>query len=92
MAGELSNANADAAARAAAMNAGALKRIEDAYAPDPQWAMTLESFQSQMDSAGHTVGGGYDDCPICQQFAGMLPDLLMQVMAPQEPQPAGFSV
>ena len=84
MAGEFSLSNVHAAALAGAMQAGALKRVEDSWAPDPQMAMSLEDFQREMDASGHVVGEGYDDCPLCQRTAQMLPDLLMQVMAPQE--------
>lgn len=85
MAGEFSISNVHVAAMAGAMQAGALKRVEDDWAPDPQMAMTLEDFQKEMDSSGHVVGEGYDDCPLCQRTAQLLPDLLMQLMAaPQE--------
>lgn len=85
MSGGFSLSNVEAAARAGAMQAGTLVRVEDDWAPDPQMTLSLEDLQRQMDEAGHEVGGGYDDCAVCQRMASMLPDLLMQVMAaPQE--------
>ena len=86
MSGEFSLANVEAAARAGALQAGALRRIEDAFAPDPLMGMTLGELQAQFAEAGHKVGGGYDDCAVCQKMAQDLPAMLMQVqqMAAQE--------
>lgn len=91
MAGEFSIANVEAAARAAAKQAGTLRRIEDAFAPDPSMGMTLKQLQDKFDEAGHKVGDGYDNCEVCQGIAQMLPELIMQAMAPQEPGRNGFS-
>lgn len=84
MAGEFSLANVTAAARAGALQAAALRRIEDAFAPDPAMGLTLKELQSQFDEAGHKVGEGYDDCVVCQRMAQELPALIMQAMAPPQ--------
>lgn len=94
MSGEFSLANVEAAARAGALQAGALRRIEDAFAPDPLMGLTLEDLQKQFDEAGHKVGEGYDGCPVCVRMAQELPTMLMQAMAPPEgapPQQNGFT-
>ena len=91
MAGEFSIANVEAAARATARQAGMLRRIEDAFAPDPSMGMTLAQLQEQFDEAGHKVGEGYDDCEVCRNMAQMLPQLIMSAMQPQEPGKNGFS-
>lgn len=91
MAGEFSIANIEAAARAGALQAGTLRRIEDAFAPDPEMGLTLDQFQKQLDEAGHVVGEGYDNCAVCQRIAQQLPEMIMQAMAPPEPDKNGFS-
>ena len=89
MAGEATNQNVRAAARAGAMQAGAMRRIADAFSPDPGVGLTLEQYQQMLDQAGHKVGAGFDGCQVCLQFAGMLPDLIQQLLAQQQQPPQG---
>lgn len=90
MSGEMTMAQVESAARASAMQAGAMKRVADGFSPDPGWGETFDAFKQKMDSAGHTVGGGWDDCEVCREMAGQLPSLIValrqQEAAAQQPQ------
>lgn len=84
MAGELTRGNVEAAARAAAGQAGALKKVADGFSPDPGWAETFDSYKRKLDEAGHTIGGGYDGCKVCMEMAAQLPSLMQKIMAEQQ--------
>lgn len=91
MAGEQTQMNVEAAARASAQQAGALKRVADGFSPDPGWAQTFDKFQQEMDAAGHKVGGGWDGCEVCKKMASQLPQLIVQLRQQEQAQQAAKS-
>ena len=89
LAGERARTSIDAANGAAAKQVGALKQVADGFSADPKWGQSLGQFEQELAQSGHTVGEGFDGCPLCERVVGMLPELIMQMQQQQAAQPQG---